>query len=106
LENKIAKLEDDFRTAVVTRDQFKKRVSTIEEEKIQLGEQLQTVAKERDELKQQLASRTAERDNLLTQFDQFRKGIKTLLGQAEVALSAAPRPVISVAAAPPVPGKS
>ena len=41
------------------------------------------VAKERDELKQQLTVRTSERDTLLNQFNDFRKGIKTLLGQAE-----------------------
>jgi septal ring factor EnvC (AmiA/AmiB activator) len=105
LENKISRLEDDFRTAVVVRDQLKKKVSTLEEEKVQQIDRLQAVVKERDDLKQQLASRTNERDNLQVQFDQFRKGIKTLLGQAEVALTAA-RPVSSVAATPPVPGKS
>jgi chromosome segregation ATPase len=106
LENKISKLEDDFRTVVVARDQLKKKVSAIEEERGQLNEQLQLVSKERDDLKQQLATRTTERDNLVAQFDTFRKGIKNLLGQAEVALTATPRPVISVAAAAPVPGKS
>jgi chromosome segregation ATPase len=107
LENKIAKLEDDFRTAIVTRDQLKKKVSAIEEEKIQLGqqiEQLQAVVKERDDLKQQLAARTTESDSLQTQFEQFRKGIRTLLGQAESPITA--RPLTSVAASPPAPGKS
>jgi septal ring factor EnvC (AmiA/AmiB activator) len=86
LEAKVTKLEDDFRGAVAARDQLRKKLSVAEEEKGQLAkqvEQLVLVAKERDELKQQLSLRTSERDTLQTQFSEFRKGIKTLLGQAE-----------------------
>ena len=42
---------------------------------------------------QQLASRTTERDSLQGQFDQFRKGIKNLLGQAELPTSSSSQPV-------------
>jgi hypothetical protein len=106
LENKIAKLEDDFRAAVTVRDQLKKKLGVTEDEKLKLGqqvEQLQIVVKEREDLKLQLAARTTERDNLQVQYDQFRKGIKTLLGQSESPLSAS-QPV--TAAALPTPGKS
>src|SRR5438132_12759155 len=65
LENKIAKLEDDFRSVVTTREQLRKQLATAEQERAQLGEQvekLQAAFKERDELRQQLATRTSERD--------------------------------------------
>ncbi len=86
LEAKVTKLEEDFRGAVASRDQLRKKLTTAEEEKSQLGkqiEQLILVAKERDELKLQLTARTTERDSLQNQFNEFRKGIKTLLGQVE-----------------------
>ena len=65
---------------------MRKKLTTAEDEKSQLAkqvDQLVLVAKERDELKVQLNARTNERDNLQTQFNDFRKGIKTLLGQTE-----------------------
>src|SRR2546429_9935501 len=41
LETKIAKLEDDFRAAVVVRDQLRKKLTQAEEQKAQLGRQLE-----------------------------------------------------------------
>src|SRR5262249_10674104 len=86
LETKNAKLEDDFRAAVTVRDQLKKKLVAVEEQREQLDkqvEQLQVAVKEREELKQQLTARTGERDTVHTQFEQFRKNIRNLLGQAE-----------------------
>jgi hypothetical protein len=42
-----------------------------------------------------LATRTGERDSVQGQFDQFRNGIKALLGQAETAGTPRPSPVAS-----------
>ena len=98
LETKIAKLEDDFKAVVGVREQLRKQLTATEQEKTQLGqrvEQLQAVVKERDELRQQLVTRTGERDLAQGQFDQFRKGIKTLLGQAEAAGALSTAPVAS-----------
>ena len=98
LETKIAKLEDDFRAAVAVREQLRKQLTAAEEERTRLGQQVETlqgVTKERDELRQQLAARTTERDSLQSQFDQFRKGIKTLLGQAETPGALSTPPVTS-----------
>ncbi len=86
LESKIAKLEDDVRSSLAIRDQLRKRLASVEGERNQLGqqvEQLQLVAKERDDLRQQLTVRTSERDNLQSQYNQFRMGLKNLLGQME-----------------------
>jgi septal ring factor EnvC (AmiA/AmiB activator) len=108
LESKIAKLEEDFKASVAIREQLRKKLTSADEAKTLLAqqvEQLQTVVKERDELRQQLASRTNERDNLHAQFNQFRKGIKTLLGQSELPSTLNSQPVTS-AAVPPAPNKS
>jgi septal ring factor EnvC (AmiA/AmiB activator) len=88
LETKSAKLEDDFRAAVTVRDQLKKKLVALEEQRQQMEkqvEQLQQAAREREELRQQLTARTGERDNVQTQFEQFRKNIRNLLGQVEAA---------------------
>jgi septal ring factor EnvC (AmiA/AmiB activator) len=98
LETKIAKLEDDFRAVVAVREQLRKQLTATEQERTQLGQQvenLQAVVKERDDLRQQLATRTNERDSLQSQFDQFRKGIKSLLGQTEAPGASNTAPVAS-----------
>ncbi len=108
LEAKIAKLEDDFRAAVGVREQLRKKLTMVEEERANLTkqiEQLQVVVKERDDLRQQLSARTTERDTVQNQFDQLRKGIKTLLSQLEPGSSTTSPPVTSAAEAQ-TPGKS
>jgi chromosome segregation ATPase len=77
LENKLAKMESDYHTAAASRDQLRKKLTGLEDEKAQL-------VKDRDSFKGQLTARTVERDRLQTQYDAFRKGIKNLLGQAEL----------------------
>ena len=60
----------------------------------------------RDDLDKTLTARTSERDNLQSQFEQFRKNLRDLLGQAD---ASAPRylpPPVTATAAGPVPGKS
>jgi hypothetical protein len=54
-------------------------------------------------LQQQLTLRTAERDNLLNQFDQFRKNLRSLLGQAEAAIARPSEPVTSTVEVETVP---
>jgi TolA-binding protein len=114
LESKNAKLEDDFRAAAAARDLLKKKLTSAEEQRTQLGQQmdqLQTAVKERDDLRQQVTVRTNERDTLQNQFEQLRKGIRGLLGQADTAgtptTAGTPlsQPVTS-AVETPTPGKS
>jgi hypothetical protein len=76
LEDKVAKLEQDFLAAATARDEFRVK---LENEMAQL----QVVVKERDELKKQIHIRTGERDALQGQYDQFRKSLRDLLGRAE-----------------------
>jgi septal ring factor EnvC (AmiA/AmiB activator) len=109
LEAKNAKLEEDCRVATTASEQLQKRVAALEQQRNQMQhklEQLQLVTKERDGLRQQVEARTSERDALQVQFEQFRKGIRNLLGQAEAsAQGLAPQPVTS-ADTGPAPGKS
>ena len=83
-----------FRVAALNQD----LVSVAEEQRAKLKqevEKLLLVAKEAEETKQQLTLRTAERDNLQGQFEQLRKGIRSLLGQAEAATRTPAQPAIS-----------
>jgi chromosome segregation ATPase len=98
LELKNAKLEDDFRAVALARDQLRRKLAAAEEQQQQLQRQideLQSLVRERDELRQQVVSRTSERDALINQLEQFRRNLKDLLGQVEVALPRATEPVTS-----------
>jgi outer membrane murein-binding lipoprotein Lpp len=81
LESKCTKLEDDYRAVASARDQLRKKLAAAEDERARVQQELnarQGVMKERDELKAQLIASQG-------QFEQFRKSLKTLLGQAETA---------------------
>lgn len=105
LETKNTKLEEDFRAAAATRDQLRKKLTEVEAQREQQAGQLQVLHKERDDLQRQLTARTGERDTAMTQYEDFRKNIRDLLGRAEAKLPGQPElPVPTVtAAAPAVP---
>src|SRR5262249_14073536 len=90
LENKSAKLEEDFRAVAAVRDQLRRKLAAAEEQQQQmkrlLEDEIHSLSKERDELRQQLTACTTERDTRTTQFEQFRNNLKELIGQAEAAL--------------------
>jgi septal ring factor EnvC (AmiA/AmiB activator) len=101
LEYKNGKLEEDVRAAAAARDALRQKVTGIEEQLQKEVDQLRSVVKVRDDLRTQLATRTGERDALQVQYDQFRKGLRDLLGQAEAALNtpgSAPATAAAVAA--------
>ena len=104
LEAKNAKLEDDFRAVAATRDQLRRKLAAAEDEQArlqkQLDDQLQAASREREELRNQLATRTRERDGMNKQYEQFRKNLRDLLGQAEAALPRKSEPVSSSAPVP------
>jgi septal ring factor EnvC (AmiA/AmiB activator) len=101
LEFKIGKLEDDFRAAASARDSVRKKLADVETQLQQQSDQLRSVVKERDELRRQVVARTTERDSIQVQYEQFRKGLRDLLGQAEAALgNGSSQPVTAATAAP------
>jgi len=103
LEARAARLEDDYKTAVAARDQARKKVNLLEEQRAQLAqqlEQLQRVARERDELRQQLTTRTVERDALqagLLQFSRDLQNLATKVDQVAQGSGAAAPPASFVA---------
>jgi predicted nuclease with TOPRIM domain len=101
LETKNSKLEEDFRAAAASRDVLRQRVSAVENQLQKEVDLHRAAAKVRDEIRAQLTVRTGERDALQVQYDQFRKGLRDLLGQAEAALSSSSPPPATVSAATP-----
>ena len=82
LEAKNARMEADFRAAAGSRDEFRSKLTKAEEH----IQKLQLVVKERDEIKVQLKVRTTERDQVSAQYEQFRKTLRDLVGQAEASV--------------------
>lgn len=104
LENRHAKLEEDYRVILAANEANRRKLSQLETQRAELTqkiEELQAVVKERDELKVQLATRTEERDELKTQLTtrteerdtalgnlmQFSKDLVSLAGRVEAAAS-------------------
>ncbi len=99
LESKNAKLEEDYRAVATARDQARKRLGALEEERARLQkelEQAKAVAKERDELREQVNTRTTERDAVQARCDRLKKGLQNLLGQEDTQGPAITPPVSAV----------
>jgi uncharacterized coiled-coil DUF342 family protein len=109
LENECKVLKDDYRAVAGARDRLRQQVGELEGEKSQLqkvAEEKVALAKERDELVHQVSARTTERDAVQGQLDQVRKGLRSLLGQAEATVSSTPAPAISATPSDAVNNKS
>jgi chromosome segregation ATPase len=103
LEARSARLEDDYKTAAAARDQARKKVTALEDQRTQLAqqvEQLLKVAKERDELRTQLTARVAEREALQANLVQFSRDLQNLATKLEQAAGGSAAPLLS---APPTP---
>jgi chromosome segregation ATPase len=98
LEEKAKQLEKDYRNVSTAREEADKRVADLEKERTGLLDQVEqgkAVSKERDQLKVLVSTRTSERDAVQTQFEELRKGIRSLLGRVESALPPAAAPAAS-----------
>ena len=93
LEERFAKLEEDYQAALADRDAVRKKLSTAEEERNKLQKDTD---REREDWKQQLTTRTTERDAVQSQYDQFRNSLRALLGQAEAAAGAPNQPATAI----------
>jgi chromosome segregation ATPase len=101
LEGKCGKLEEDYKAVTAARDQARKRLNGLEEEKGQLQKEvdaLRLLAKERDELRTVVDARTSERDALQMRCDRLKKGLQNLLGQDDALLPNHGAPVTAAAA--------
>ena len=100
LETKCTRLEDDYRTTAVARDQARKQASGLEQEKTQLEEQreqmqkeidqLKLVVKERDRLRQEVEARTTQRDALQVRCDKIKAGLRNLMSEDDAMLNLPP----------------
>jgi chromosome segregation ATPase len=85
LESKCAKLEDDYKAASAARDQARKKISTLEEERARIDEQTVVMQKEIDAGKLAAKERASERDQLQARCEKMKKGLQTLLGEDDAA---------------------
>jgi uncharacterized coiled-coil DUF342 family protein len=110
LEHRVNQQEEEYRSATAARDQARKKLAAAEDERgrlqhdvARLRKQLEQAqgafSRERDELRQQLQLRTAERDGLQGQFNDFRKGVRSLLHQADAAGVDRPSPPVTAVSA-------
>jgi uncharacterized membrane protein len=84
---KVAKLEEDLKAATAARDTFRQKLAAAEDQmrtEIARGQALQ---KERDDLSAKLKQKGTEYKELQGQYEGFRKNLKELLGNAEVAIT-------------------
>jgi hypothetical protein len=88
---RIAKLEEELKAATAARDTFRQRLAESEKRTLDELARYQAATKERDEMQAKLARKSDEYKDLLAQYDGFRKNLKELIGQAEVALDPKPR---------------
>jgi chromosome segregation ATPase len=89
LEARNARLEDDYKAAVAARDQARKNVTVLEEQKAQLVQQvehLQRVTKECEEVRKEVARRTAQRDAMQTKLEECRNTLLSMAQQMEQAV--------------------
>ena len=97
LENRHAKLEEDFRTLQTTYDETRKKLArlqaqnaALEHEKNSLHARLEGVTSERDNLRKQIALRTQERDQAHANLAQFSKDLQALVERVESTLNNSP----------------
>jgi DNA repair exonuclease SbcCD ATPase subunit len=98
LEAKCAKYEEDYRAVADARDQAKRAVTGLQQERSRLQKELtlkQETEKERDDLRKQLEARAGERDQLQARCDRLKKGIQNLIGQDEGAAPGASGPSLT-----------
>jgi hypothetical protein len=100
---RIAKLEEELKAASAARDTFRQRLAESEKRTQDGLARYEAIVRERDDLQGKLARKVDEHKELQVQYDGFRKNLKELIGQAEVALApkpAAPAAVGGIVATP------
>jgi outer membrane murein-binding lipoprotein Lpp len=104
LEARNARLEDDYKAALAARDQARKNVVTLEEQRNQLQQQvdnLQHVTRDCEEMKKEVARRTAQRDAMQNKLEEFRTNLLNMVQQMDQAVHDNGGPPVT--AAPPAP---
>ncbi|AWM41229.1 hypothetical protein GobsT_01550 [Gemmata obscuriglobus] len=88
---KLEKLEEEYRSAITTREQLRQKLLAAEQnvatQKKALADANSAAAAERDALKAEVKARTGERDALQGQYDTFRKTLRDMIGTADTAVT-------------------
>jgi septal ring factor EnvC (AmiA/AmiB activator) len=103
LENKVAKLEAECKSAMAARDKATKQVVALEEEAGQMRKTLafqQNIIKERDALRLEIDARTVERDALQHRCEHFENGLQNLLKEYKAMGPAVAPPTTAASTAP------
>lgn len=97
LENRYAKLEEDFctlqRLSAETRRQLgvvETARSALEAEKAELAKTVETAIGERDSLRKMMSQRTAERDAARVNLAEFNKDLQALASRVQAAMGETP----------------
>jgi uncharacterized protein YlxW (UPF0749 family) len=96
LEAKVAKMEKELKTL---QDAQMQTAATLRLEQAKTAQ----LEKERDDLLAQVKTRTSERDVAFSQYEGFRKNLKELIGQADVAAAEMKHGEVATANAIPMP---
>lgn len=92
LEERVVKLERDYRLAAQARDHFRQKLDVVEKERSALTKNVQTFEQQVDSLRHEVLVRTQERDQWQREYESFRGTIRDLLSTAEARLpNARPR---------------
>jgi septal ring factor EnvC (AmiA/AmiB activator) len=83
LEAKIAKLEDEYRSALSQRDQIRKKLTLIEEDATKLNREITNMQKSLSEKDEIIKLRTTERDFVRVEYDGFRNSLRELINKAD-----------------------
>ncbi len=83
LEAKVAKLEDEYRSALSQRDQVRKKLTLAEEDQAKLNREITTLQKSLAEKDEIIKLRTTERDFVRGEYDGFRNSLRELINKAD-----------------------
>ncbi len=95
-----AQLQEEIGNLTGARDRLQSELKTAKGEVARLQTEVQALRRERDDVQTQLAARTAERDAQSSALDQLRKGLRSLMDQAEAAIPSSTTPISTAAGKP------
>src|SRR5262249_2565900 len=84
------RMQEEILGLTAARDQLRKDLTGVKDQKSRLQAQVDQLPLERDESRRTLAARIAERDHTQAQLEQLRKGVRGLLEQLDAMAPTAP----------------
>jgi chromosome segregation ATPase len=107
LENRNAKLEEDYKAAVAEGADARKRLAETEEQLARMNQQLrqtQGALKERDQLRRQVTAAQTERNALQSRLQEFGRELQALAGRVDATAANPAAPATTTTTSAPAPG--